>query len=499
LVGVEPTVKLAEKARLAVFWTTGFQIFWDLLQFGVTIALVRILPADAYGQFGFVTTLIGFLTLYSFREMLGYTLQVRDADNVHHQDHFTAGAVIQVAMFVLTNVIAIGLRWFPAYASAAPAVHLMAVIFLLDLPSEFRVKMLERMLDWRRLRLLHALGLVLSAVLSIRLAIAGWGVYALLVPTFLVPLPFIYDLFVREGFRPTWRWSWPNYRSAWKFGSARMMAVSFVSGSQLLESSWLVRSMGFTAFGVFGRAIGLAQRSCQRIGSTVATSVYPVLTRVQPRTSAYQKASALFLRSVAWVVVPIGVVAGMLASDVVRLLYGVRWSGVVPLLPWAMIGGALAAIVQTAYTLLLAHQRQDRCLRADIWRLAGIAIMLVVALPFGARAYLAGVVVVHAVSLGLVLHWLRDDDAIVWPGVVHALVPPAVAALGSFAVVQSLRFYAGDIAGWWSPFVFGALFAAIYVVILRVAYQGPLTELVGYLPERQRLNRWLRLPEAAQA
>src|SRR5262245_27031518 len=102
--------KLAEKARLAVFWTTGFQIFWDLLQFGITLALVRLLPADAYGQFGFVTALIGFLTLYSFREMLGHTLQVRDDQQVHYQDHFTAGLVIQTAMCAITNVVALGLR-----------------------------------------------------------------------------------------------------------------------------------------------------------------------------------------------------------------------------------------------------------------------------------------------------------------------------------------------------------------------------------------------------
>ena len=78
---------------------------------GLTITLVRLLPAEAYGQFGFLTTLLGFFTLYSFREFLGHTLQVRDGEAVHYQDHFTAGAVMQVLFFALVNVVAIGFRF----------------------------------------------------------------------------------------------------------------------------------------------------------------------------------------------------------------------------------------------------------------------------------------------------------------------------------------------------------------------------------------------------
>ena len=491
-------MKLADKARLAVFWTSGFQIGWDLLQFGVTLALVRMLPAEAYGQFGFITTVIGFLTLYSFREMLGHTLQVRDDSEVHYQTHFTAGLAIQTAMFAVTNLLALALRWIPAYAAAGPALHLMSLIILLDLPSEFRVKMLERLLDWRRLRLLQAAGLGASAALSIWLAAAGWGVYALLVPTFLVPVPFLYDLFVTARWRPTWRWSWAEYRPAWRFGSSRMLAVSFVSGASLLESSWLVRGLGFQAFGVFGRAMGLAQRCCQRIGAIVASSVYPVLTKVELRTDAYRHASALLLRSVAWVVAPIAIVGAMLAADVVSLLYGPRWTAVTPLLPWAMAGGALAALVHTAYTLLLAHQRQRECLRADIWRFAGTALMLAAALPFGVRAYLAGIVAVHAVSLALVLYWLQRDGAIAWQGIGRALLPAVTAAASGVVVVVAARLVmANGITGPWPAVAQALLFASAYVAVLRVVFGTALQELVGYLPERRRLNRWLRFQEAA--
>jgi O-antigen/teichoic acid export membrane protein len=493
-----PAPALAAKARHALFWTGGFQIFWDVLQFGVMLALVRLLPAEAYGQFGFVSTILGFLTLYSFREMLGHTLVVRDDAGVRYQEHFTAGLAIQVSLFVVANLAALGLRWLPDYAPAATALHLMSLLLLLDLPSELRVKMLERLLDWRRLRLLHAAGLVMSAAVSIALAVAGWGVYALIVPLYIVPIPFMYDLFVRARWRPTWTWSWAAYRPAWRFGSSRMLAVSFVTGAGLLESGWLVRVAGFGVFGVFGRAIGLAQRGCQRIGAIVAAALFPVLTRVEPGSEQYRRASALLLRSVTWTVLPIASLSSVLAADIVSWLYGDRWADVTPLLPWAMWGGALMAVVQTSYTLLLAHQRPDRCLRADMWRGAGTVLMLIVALPFGVAGYLAGLVAVHAISLGLVLRWLLHERAIVGAGIRDALVPGAVAAACASVAIVALRGGIGGAASSGGSVVgLVAIFASLYMLVLRVAFRAPLQELVSYLPKHEQLHRWLRLPAAA--
>lgn len=490
--------QLAHKARLAVLWSAGFTFFRDLLQFGLMLVLVRMLPAEAYGQFGLTTTTLSFLTLYSFRPFLGHTLQVREEDRVNFQAHFTAGAVMQIGVFVVCNLLAVAVRWIPSYAPIAPLLHVMSVLFLLDLPCEIRVKMLERALDWRRQRGLHAIALVAAAVVSVTLAFLGWGVYALLLPLLVVPLPFIYDLFVRDGWRPTWEWNWAVYRPAWTFGSARVFAASFVNAAQLLESSWLSGALGFATLGIFGRALALSNLACQRTASLVSSAVYPVLTRIGAGTDAYRRASALLLRSVAWTAIPIAVLVGLHAADVVELLYGGRWSAVTPLLPWAMGAAAVSALIQPAYTLLLAHQRQDRCLVADIWRFGGTLVILLTGLPFGLEVYLAGLGLVHVVSLVMIVYWLHADAAVSAQGLVAAMVPPLVSAglaAGSVQIVELLSPSPG--AGAWQALFGALLFAPAYVLILRLLYRAELEELVGYFPQRRRLSRLLLLPEAA--
>jgi PST family polysaccharide transporter len=403
--------------------------------------------------------------------------------------------VVQVSIFVLANVLALVLRWIPDYAAVSPALHVMSVLFLLDLPGELRTKMLQRALDWRRLRLLHGAALLVGSALSIGMALDGWGLYALLVPTLIVPLPFICDLFVGLRWRPTWAWDWGRFRPAYRFGTSRILALSFVSAAVLLESSWLAGALGFAVLGVFGRAVRLAELLCGRLAGLLATSVYPVLTRIQPRTDQYRRASAMYLRSIAWVVLPVGGAAMLMAGPLVRTLYGGQWLEVIPVLPWAVAVGALTAMVQTGYTLLLAHQRQDRCLLADVWRLIGTTAALVGLLGFGLEAYLAGLAAVHVVALAMVLAWLRADDAVTNRGLSQALLPPVVGVLVGVAAALIVGPLGGEREPW-RMVVQASLFAGSYALVLRFGFRKQLRELVAQLPEQRRISRWLGLQEA---
>ncbi len=203
---------LAQKARLSVAWTTGLNVLRDATQFGLMLVLVRLLPVEAYGQFGLINTIIGFMMVFSSREFIAHTLLVRDDREVNYQEQFTAGCFIQGTLFIAANIAAVVLRYFPTYAPVAPLLHVMSISFLLDLPSELRTKMLERSLDWRRLRTIEACGIVGSAALTLGLALAGANVYALLIPAFTIPAAFAFDLFVIARWRPTFGWHAGRYQ-----------------------------------------------------------------------------------------------------------------------------------------------------------------------------------------------------------------------------------------------------------------------------------------------
>jgi len=486
--------ELADKARRSVLWTTGFTVFQDILQFGLTLTLTRLLPPEAYGKFSFVTTLIGFFTVISFREFLNHTLQVRDNEETHYQDHFTAGAVIQTALFIGVNLVAVGLQFTTTYAATAPLLHLMSPLLLLDLVSEFRTKMLERQFEWQRLRTLHAVGLVAGAIVAVTMAVSGFGVYALLVPSFCTSLPLAWDLFVTARWRPTWEWSAVRYRQARAYGTTRIGSTALVSASNLAENALLTRAVGFAQLGLYNRALGLAALACQRSASLLMNALYPVLTRVPVRTPQYRRAATLVIRFVAWTVIPSAILLAWLAEPVTRTLFGSRWLAAVPLVPYTMALGAMLALVQTNYTLLLAHQQQRLCFIADVARLTGTLGLLIVLLPFGLRVYIGGLLGLHGTVLTLTTVWLWRDTVLDGEGLVGAIGPALGGSIvGLAAALVVPRSFGTPTMPFFAVAWQGSLFFLGYVVFLRLCCASWMREIVMHLPQRDRIASILRL------
>lgn len=486
---------LGQKARLSVLWTAGFNVFRDLLQFVVMLVLVRLLAPEAYGEFGLVTSLVGFISVFSFNNFVAHTLQVKSDDQAHFQDHFTAGGILQLGMFAVTNLVAFALRWFPAYASIAPLVHVMSVTFILDWPTQLYCRMLERAMNFGRLRTLHAVGLVLTAVAAVTLAALGTDTLALLLPGLLVTVPFGWDLFVRQRWRPTWSWSWQNYAPAWRFGLTRIGSGLTVNGRQLLESGILSAVLGFAALGLLNRSLGLAQMFCYKIATQLMHAIYPVLTRVEGGMENTQRVGGLVLRTVAWTVVPTAVCFGMLAGPVVQTVYGAKWLEVVPLLPWAMAWGAGASLVYACYMLLLARQQPKKCLVADFLNLAGTGLSLWCCLPLGKVAYLAGLIGVQAVIVVLLLCWLKDSQGVAWRGVAEALFPATAAGVSGALIASAVLQFGFGIQpdNFWRAVGWGVIFLVLYLAILRLVFERQLSALVCYCPGRRLLTRALIL------
>lgn len=485
---------LGQKARSAVFWNTGFNLFRDLLQFGTMLILVRLLAPEAYGQFGLVTSILGFIGIFSFKCFMAHTLQLPPESAVPYQDHFTAGAVLAGIMFLVTNLLAVALRWFESYAPVAGAVHAMSLTWLLDWPCELRRKMLERALDWKRLRLLHALGLVGSAGLAIALAAAGAGVYALLIPGMTVTLPFIFDLFVLQGWRPHWTWSWARYREAWHFGLTRIGSAAASSARQLAESGTLSRVLGFATLGIFNRALGLAQMFCIKFSDQLLYAIYPVLTRLGQDANKVAQINGLVLRFVAWVVVPVGMVFSLLAAPVVNVVYGPKWREVIPLLPWAMLCGVLMALSQSANSLLLARQAPFRCLLVDGFVLGGTGLLLVLVLPHGLEAYVKGLAILQLAAFAVLSGQLLKVGALRLAGLAGALLPPIICAMVAGLACEFARgALHSAVATFWAASAYGVGFMVVYLVALRLMFADLFGEMVHHLPARSFVGRVLLL------
>ncbi len=460
------------QVRSGVLWITGISVLREGLQFAVTVVLVRLLDPKAYGEYGLVNAVIGLVTVLSFRSFLEYTLQARPGEPVDYQAQFTFGGFTQLTAMAIMNGAAVVLRRFPDYAAVAPALSVMSIFFLLDWAAELRVKMLERELNWSRLRLLEAGGLAGNAVIAIVLAMNGAGVYALLIPGLVTTLPFIYDLFFVVRWRPSWKWNWREFQPAWRYGWTRIASGLTARGQQVLESSVMVGMIGLAALGVYGRAIGLASFCCLKLTSLLTLTIFPMLTRYEPNSVGFRRASAMLMRVTAWTSVPAAVVLSLVSAELVRFLYGSKWAGAVPFLPWAMVTASVTALMEAGAFLLLTHREPRKTLALDLVNLAGTGICLWALLPRGIIPYMAGLLMVQAGLLGMAVRWLLRSGAIEWSGVRSAFLVPGLFGLAAGVAARVVTPGVGMAIG----------MGVIYVIALWAFERREWEELMEFVP-----------------
>ncbi len=486
-------VSLLAKAQSGLLWNGGFRLLQITVQFCLTLVLVRLLAPEDYGIYAVTAGIIGFLNVISFDNFIAYILQVRNDDDVHAQDHFTAGIVIQIFIFFVSNLVALALRYVPSHAYVSQYIHVLSPILLLSAIGGFRYRLLERDLRWRRYRLLQVIGILLTAITMLGLAFSGAGVYGLLIAPSINYLPPIVDLFFVERWRPTWQWSYANYKPAMQFGLNRVTSSGLVKGRAMVEANGLVALADIRSLGFYNRSIGLMQMICVQLASIVVQSVYPVLTKVEPGSVQYRKASALVLRGIAWVIIPVSAVGAIHAVPVVRLLFGEKWLPVAALLPMSLALGSIAAVGQAAYHLALASLQESKCVWLDALHLIGmIASFACWPLHHSVEGYLLGLVIVEAAILSVSLWWLHEAHAVSVDGLKTAFFPPLVASVIGYGIVFTCFGHhpAASLLSVTNVAI-GLFFLASYVVVLRLAFRNSLDELVSRMPYSHRLRQLL--------
>lgn len=482
-------MSLGSKARSSVLWNTGFNLFRDVLQFVVMIILVRMIAPNTYGEFALVTSIIGFIHVFSFSTFIQHVLQVRDDSKINYQHHFTFGFFLQIFMFIVTNLIAFMMEFFHFYDTVAVYLHVLSIVFFFELFSELRRMELQRELDWKRMRILHGIGLLMGSVLAIALAYAGAGIYALIIPGFMSNVPFIYEMLVIQKWRPTWQWKSSEYKETIGFSKKRIISGLMRTGKPLIENSLFVATLGYAQLGFYNRAIGLATLLVNKFALQMTFSIYPILTKVEPYSDQFRRIGGLIILFVIWIITPVAYVVFTMSSELVLILYGDKWLEVIPYLAPAAIIMALYAINHVIYSLLLSSHQEKLCTYFDASMLLGTVLLLLLVLPNGVLAYLQAQVLLllcatlFLLSISIYLKVLEIKSVYV------AVIPPLLALAFSGIFLEYVVSFEMEVLdnSIIRLILYSIFFSILYLGVLRVFFSKSLYMIVSYLPGKSTL------------
>lgn len=474
-----------DRVRSAVVWRSGSQIVAQMVMWGVTILVVRLLDPHDYGLFAMtqvVLVLFNFLNGYSFATSL---IQAESVSRERIAQVFGLLILLNGGLALLQLIAA---PIAAAYFRQPLVADMLRVQALLYLPTPFIAlpsALLARGLDFRKQALCNLAGALAGAATALGCALGGLGVWTLVAaPIALFAVRAIgLTIAARLLVRPSFRFAGAG--DVMRFGGALLLAQFFWIIQSQADVFIAGRVVDPRALGLYAEALFLTQILTAKFIPPLNEVAFPAYAALDKEGGAVGPAFLTAARLTMVAALPVYLGMAATARPLVETLFGPKWIDMAPLVQ-------LLAFAMPFFTLQIICSPATNALgRPGIYATTGGAgaIIMPAAFAIGIGWGVTGIAwawLVAAPLLLLVTLLLTLPRIGVTAGALAgALAPPFAAALAMGAVLVVLRAALPPLAAWQSLTILVAAGVATYGVSLLLLAPRLIDELLALLIRRR--------------
>jgi PST family polysaccharide transporter len=427
----EVVVTKPSAARTAI-WSAVENGGLAFVSFASLVVYSRYLSPSDFGLFSIVLSLVelaGVLVTHLFHDAL---VQKPELTREHFDTAFTTTLVLSFVLLGAAIVLGPFFARTVGHPEAGKVLAWTALVFPFTALSATIVPWQRRRLEVRSLAVRSLVGRLSGAAIGILLVVLGAGLWGLVAQSVLVALSGSVLLWWLATERPRLRFSLRALKSLLGFGALTVGSMLLNTGIGRLYTIVVGISLGTQAAGY----LNLAFRAVDVFWSIAATAVsqvaFPVFARLQLDAKRLHRAYTSAVEFTCLALYPCFIGIGVVAPELVELLFGQKWLVSVPYVQVLAALIILRAPRQLGRPLLTAVGRPQDALIGLVAELILVAALLV--FP-GARSLTLAMAIWaarEALSFPLVAYLVKKGTGV---GYLSQVAGARSALLSSLAVV----------------------------------------------------------------
>jgi PST family polysaccharide transporter len=298
--------------------------------------------------------------------------------------------------FGLTLLAIIAAPWVAVFfrePQVTPILRWLSLTFILDALSSVHTVRLQRELEFHR-KLIPDLGRsVLKGAASIGLAMAGFGVWSLVIGQLVGSLSTVILAWLVVPWRPRLTINFGITKGLLRYGASLMSLDILAVIEDNLDYLIVGRIFGNTALGIYTLAYRLPELLGLNTLWVVAGALFPAFASVQHQPDLLRRGFLLTLRYIEMFSVPVSLGLFITADPLVRVAFGEQWVEAIPVVRVLAIFVLITSIGFNVGDIYKAVGRPDILMKLGLFRI----VMLGPALWYGAQFGLVGIAYGHLV------------------------------------------------------------------------------------------------------
>jgi len=435
---------LAKQSVVGMFWTALSMGALAVAEIVALVVLARLLSPNEFGLYSASLIVIKFSAIFQGLGITPAIVQRPVLEERHLRAGFTLSCFLGLAVSVLVWIMAPAIADLLRLADLAPIVRAICFIFLFQGASMVALAAAQRALRFRWLALIDACAFAVGYVVAAPvLAWLGFGIWSLVAAVLVQQFIRMIVLLVGQPHPMRPLLERRAILELLYFGSgftiARVFNYLATQADRLVVGRWL----GADALGLYGLSSQLMTTPAVIVGQVLDRVLFPTMALVQEEPARLARAYRSALSGCALLVLPASVVVAIVAPELVLVILGRGWEGVVG--PLQIL--AFSMLFRTSYKLSDSVSRATGTVYARAWRQAvftvGVFVGSIIGQLWGVEGVAFGVSVAFAVNFFLMAQLSLRVTKMSWSEFAGVHMPglalAGVVGLGVWAPVEWMR------------------------------------------------------------
>lgn len=350
---------LRQKVISGLRWSAAAKFLGQLITWGITIIVIRLLSPADYGLMELTTVFVTFLSMLSELGLGAAVIQKMDLDDETLRSIFGWILVASLVFYLSLALAGSPIASFYAEARLVLLIRVLALQFILMGFAVLPRSILIRNMEFRKIATIDFYSNISGSIITLALALNGQAVWALIWGSLMIRVvsvislnvaqPFLHlphftikkmgEIFSFSGLVTLWRILWYLYYRA------DSMIIGRLLGKELL---------GFYAVGLH-----LASLPMEKVSGLFNQVAFPAFSSMQ---SEEGMASRYFLKAVrvmSFCAFPVLLGISSLAPEIVNVFLGEKWRQAITPLQFIALAIPVRMISAVMHTALLGIGRPD--------------------------------------------------------------------------------------------------------------------------------------------
>ena len=392
---------LVGKAVRGVGWvalSSGLVRIFNFVSLAILARLIS--PAD-FGLVGIAFLIVNALAIFQGLGLGAALIYRKDGIQKATNTAFLLTALTGFLLSVLSFLLApyVGFFFNLQGGEATLVIRVLFVKIFIDSLGLIQASLLEKELMFKRKTLAEASFGVAQGVVSIALALLGYGVWSL-----------VHGQLVASALRTVVLWRvWPHPVS-WGFDTTiareilgygkHMLGFNVINFALMNVDYFIVgRVLGATALGFYSIAFNVSNLPTTNLTHVVGRVMFPTYSKLQDDKTRLAKAFFTTLHFVSFLSLPVGIGILLLARPFVLAILGSKWMAAIPAMQALAIFGIMRSLMANVGELYKSVGRPDIIVKIH----SGWLVVLAPILLLASRYDILGVGVAQSTVIALCL------------------------------------------------------------------------------------------------